>query len=291
MNGTPPNLQLLVIFSAVAELESFSQAARKLGIGKGTVSRSIAKLEGELGIELFHRTTHNVSLSTAGAALYERTATHLSALEAAVSELPELDEEPSGTLRFTAPPDLGVTLLPPILSSFTRRYPAVRFDIRLTGERIDLVKDGFDLALRVTTSKLDDSSLKVRVLGSGDLALYASPCYIARRGKPRQLQDPDHTWVLHPSIARHAGLDPASARFMVDDFFLARDLIREGAAIGLLPVIVARSYVREGLLEEVNVPTTFEGGPIVLLYPSSGHTAKKVSVFRDFLIKSFRDGL
>src|SRR5262245_32484260 len=98
MNETPLDYRLLTIFATVAELYSFSKAARKLGIGKGTVSRAIARLEELMGAELIHRTTHDVALSTAGAALYERTAHHLAALDVAVHDLPERATEPSGQL-------------------------------------------------------------------------------------------------------------------------------------------------------------------------------------------------
>jgi DNA-binding transcriptional LysR family regulator len=95
--------QLLAVFVAVAEQASFTKAARKLGIGKGTVSRAVAQLARQLGAELVHRTTHAVALSTAGTALYERTAAHLAALDQAVQKLPERAAEPSGVLRMTAP--------------------------------------------------------------------------------------------------------------------------------------------------------------------------------------------
>ena len=102
MAETPVGLDLLGIFVAVADDTSFSRAARRLGITKGTVSRAIARLEQALGTELIHRTTHRVALSTAGTALYERTAPHLSALAHAVGRLPERAEQPSGDLRLTA---------------------------------------------------------------------------------------------------------------------------------------------------------------------------------------------
>ncbi len=288
----PVDLQLLVVFSAVAEQSSFSKAAAKLGVAKGTVSRSIAQLEQLLGVELLHRTTHHVSLSTAGAALYERTNGHLTALRSAVVELPEREEAPSGLLRMAAAPDFGAIVLPSVISAFSRRFPSVRFDVRLSGQQVDLVKDGYDLAIRPVTGPLKDSTLTARRIGKGSAAFYAAPSYVARRGRPKQLGDERHTWVMHRAASRLFKTDPASVQFLVDDFLLARDLIRDGVGVGVLPNFVAHAYLREGLLEEVPVSgAAVMGGELMMLYPSSGQTSKKVTAFRDFLVESLRSGL
>ncbi|MBS2011374.1 MAG: LysR family transcriptional regulator [Deltaproteobacteria bacterium] len=287
---TAIDLQLLVCFASVAEHASFSKAATSLGLAKGTVSRSIARLEELLGVELLHRTTHHVALGTAGAALYERTRAHLAALRSAVADLPERDEEPSGLLRITAPHDVGTVILPAVLGAFARRVGAVRFDVRLTGANVDVVKEGYDLAIRAVTKPLKDSSLTVRRLGRHSAAFYASPSYLARRGRPKHLDDAQ-TWILHPAVIRYLEHDPESVQMIVDDFFLVRDLVRDGVGVGVLPGFVARSYVREGLIEEVAVasPKLFSG-ELVLLYPSRGRTPKKVVAFRDLLVEALRHG-
>lgn len=289
---TAVNLQLLVVFCAVAEQTSFSKAATKLGVAKGTVSRSIAQLESLLEVELIHRTTHHVSLSTAGVELYARTRTHLSALQAAVTELPELSEDPSGVLRMTAPHDFGSIVLPSLLAAFSRRYPDVRFDVRLTGERVDLVKEGYDLAIRAAVGQLKDSTLTMRRLLQTSASFYAAPSYIARRGRTRRLGDENHIWILHPSLAPILKLETEHVKFMVDDFQMARDLGRDGAGIVLLPSFVARDYVREGLLEEIGLPdVAVLQGNLVLLYPSSGQVPRKTAAFRDYLVEALRAGV
>ncbi len=289
MNETQVNHQLLATFAAVVEQGSFSKAARWLGVSKGTVSRSVARLEEELGVELLHRTTHHVTLSTAGETLYERVGSHLKALRRAVLDLPELGDEPSGVLRLTAPSEFGVIVLPSILASFTRRHPQVRFDIRLTGEHVDVAKEGYDLAIRLSTQTPKDASLKMRRAGKSTLYFYASPSYLARRGKPQSMSDGQHAWVVFSNIVAALGFDAEQVHFAVDDLFLARDLLRDGVGVGPLPDYVAREYVLEGLLEEVTLPQYQPvSGQLMLLYPSSGQVPRKVSAFCDHFIEAVR---
>lgn len=286
MKRTPLDYQLLAIFVAVADETSFSKAAAKLGMGKGTVSRAIAQLEELLGAELLHRNTHKVALSTAGLALYERTAHHLAALDHAVCKLPELAEQPSGLLRLTAPLDFGRLVLPDILAQFSRRYPDIHFDLHITNRRVDLVAEGFDVAIRAGAVALKDSTLTGRKLSRVGASHYAAPSYLVRRGKPKVWGEAGHDWILPP--AAKDVWKPAKdfvSRFVCDDFFLIRDLIRDGAGIGVLPRYLAAPYVREGLIDEVHLGETrpFEGA-LHLLYPSSGQVPRKVTAFRDFVV-------
>jgi DNA-binding transcriptional LysR family regulator len=287
MAETPIDYQLLATFVAVADENSFSRAARRLGIGKGTVSRAIARLEELLGAELLHRTTHAVALSTAGSALYERTASHLAALDEAVRRLPERAQQPSGLLRLTAPPDFGAIVLPEMLSQFSRRYPEVTFDVRITNLRVDLVADGFDLAIRAATAAMKDSTLTARRLGRTAADFYAAPSYLARRGKPRKAGAAGHDWIVHPGLLSLWKLPRDTAvRFLCDDFFAIRELVRAGAGIGLLPGFLADAYLRDGSIETVPIANRPPGeGQFVLLYPSSGQVPRKVTAFRDFLLE------
>jgi len=284
MGKTPVDYDLFAIFVAVADESSFTRAARKLGIGKGTVSRAIAALEESAGAELVHRTTHQVSLSTAGIALYERTAPHLVALGVALSKLPERAELPSGELRLTAPHDFGAIWLPELLAQFSLRCPQVTFDVRLTNARVDLVAEGFDLAIRVASSQLKDSTLTARRLGAIAMAYYAAPSYLARRGEPRGFGDLRHDWAVFPPMLRGApkGFRP---RIRSDDFLLLRELLREGAGVGPLPTFVAEPYAASGRLKLVLPGERRRVGAYFLVYPSSGPVPRKVTAFRDFAVE------
>jgi DNA-binding transcriptional LysR family regulator len=290
MNETPTNYQLLAVFVAVAEQASFTKASRKLGIGKGSVSRAITELEQQLGTELLHRTTRAVSLSTAGAALYERVGQHIKALDEALVELPERSAEPSGELRMTAPQDFGNFVLSEVLAQFARRYPQIRVDVRLTNARVDLVAEGFDLAIRAAPGSLKDSTLTARRLGSSSIGIFAAPSYIARRGKPKRFAEPGHEWILHTGqrAAAKRGAD-TPARFVSDDYLLLRDLARDGAGIAALPRFLVAPYVRDGLLEELTFADQPRwSGALFLVYPSSGQVPRKITAFRDFLIERLK---
>jgi DNA-binding transcriptional LysR family regulator len=289
MNATI-DLALLSVFVAVAEASSFSRAARALGTTTATVSRGLARLEALVGAELVHRTTRRVALSTAGQALYERTASHVGALQAAVRDLPERQEEPAGTLRLTAPYDLGVTLLGEVVARYVARYPQVRVDADFTSRRVDLVAEGFDLAIRPSAGLPRDSGLTVRRLLTGAvLGFFAAPEYLARRGVPRVVGAPDHEWISVAALGRQVeGLRAGQARIVANDFLFVREAARAGAGVGLLPGFVARPLVVAGELAPVLGTVKLPGGGLLLLYPASGQVARKVTAFRDLLVAALK---
>jgi DNA-binding transcriptional LysR family regulator len=275
----------LAIFLAVAEDRSFSKAAKRLGVGKGTVSRAVASLEEVVGAELIHRTPRVVALSTAGAALYERTAQHLRAVDEAFGRLPERGEQPSGLLRLTTPHDFAITVLPEVLARFALRYPNVSFDTRITNARVDLIAEGFDLGIRMAAERLADSTLTVRRLGSAPTSFYAAPSYLARRGRPKTPWSSDHEWIAHRRLAELWKVSAKSVRHRSDDMTHMRELAREGAGVAFLPDYLAAPYVRSGALERVDVASRGLTAQIVLLYPSARQVPRKVTAFRDFLIE------
>lgn len=283
MPKTPLDYDLVAIFVAVADEQSFTKAAKRLGIGKGTVSRAIAGLEEFVGAELIHRTTHTVALSTAGTALYERTAAHLRAIEEAISHLPERAEQPSGLVRVTAPPDLATVVLPEVLAQFALRYPEVSFELHITNAIVDLVGEGFDLAIRAVGFGMKDSTLTVRRIGAVGGGFYAAPSYIARRGRPRRIS-PDHEWVLQGATVQRWKLPREQVRFLCNDFAVMSELASEGAGITFLPNYFAAPYVRTGKLESIQIAGRSMTVPLVMLYPSRGQVPRKVIAFRDFLL-------
>jgi DNA-binding transcriptional LysR family regulator len=288
------DLNHVVVFEAVARTGSFSAAAKELGMPKSSASRAIARLENELRTQLLFRTTRKVSLSEAGTSLYDRVTPLLRSMKGALSGLPERGEAPSGTLKVTAPVDLGVLFLAEVLSRYAARYPGVSVDLHLTGRVVDLVGEGFDVALRVA-SKLEDSTLVVRRAAPVLFQLFASPIYLARRGTPRTADELDaHDWVVFRGGPQKLRVAPVRAaterppRIVCDDLLFVRDAVRAGVGIGLLPTFVAEADVIAGSL--VRIVPRFErpAGSLYIVTPSAKHVPGKVVAFRELVLEMLR---
>jgi DNA-binding transcriptional LysR family regulator len=291
------NLDRLTVFEAVARTGSFTAAARALRAPKSTVSRAVARLEAELGVQLFFRTTRQVSPTAAGAALQERVAPLLRQLSAAVGTLPEREEEPSGELRVTAPVDLGVLFLADVVTRYTARYPSTTVSLHLTGRVVDLVGEGFDVALRVA-AKLADSTLVVRRVAPVVVRIYASPVYLARRGTPRsEAELATHDWVafrsgpqrLRIAPPQPSGMEPRG-RIVADDLLFVRDAVRAGAGLGLLPSFVAEPDVLAGTLVRVLPRHERTSGHLHVVTPAAKQVPRKVAAFRDLVAEVLRSG-
>jgi DNA-binding transcriptional LysR family regulator len=205
-----------------------------------------------------------------------------------VDTLPEQEEAPSGELRLTAPHDMGATFLPEVIARFTLRYPSVRVDCRLTNRNVDLVAEGFDLALRASRKSLADSSLRVRKLGPLEVQLFASPTYLARRGTPRALEDlASHDLVAFRGLEylKELGLAEKNARVLADDMLFLREAVKAGAGIAILPMFLAQAEVTSGQLVRVLPRFAHASTSLVMLYPRTQHVPRKVSAFRDFLLE------
>jgi DNA-binding transcriptional LysR family regulator len=281
-----PDLNLLPVFVAVAETWSLSAAARKLGLPKSSVSRGLTALEASLGVKLLHRSTRKVSLTTAGTAFYEKVRPWVAALADLTASLPEQEVEPSGTLRFTTPVDLGHTFLGPLVARFCERYPAIQLDIRPTNRFVDLEGEGFDAALRVAV-QLTDSTLVARRLCGLDMGLYAAPTYLARRGSP---QAPEavaaHDWLsLGPrELLPHPLTSMPRPRLVTDDLLFLHRALQEGLGLGLLPTYLAQQDVLSGRL--VRLLESWSPWPrnLYFVHPRSEHVPRKVVALRDFLV-------
>lgn len=282
--SAPIDLGLVSAFVAVGELASFSAAGRRLGVTTATISRNIARLERSVGTQLVHRTSRHVSLSAAGQVLFERSASHLRAVSAALVNLPERQQEPAGTLRLIAPYVVGVTLLGDAVARYVARYPAVRVVVELTTGGSEIVIDGFDVALRGTVGKLRDSSLTARRLLKSEYRCYASPSYVARRGSPRLLGASDHDWILFNSIRKRLNLPPDfQPRVSANDLLTLRETTRGGVGVAPLPMFLADPLLASGDLVAVLPSFRLHAGSLVMLYSRAGQVAPKVTAFYEVL--------
>jgi DNA-binding transcriptional LysR family regulator len=285
------DLNLLATFVVVAESSSFSAAAKKLGVIRSSVSRSIAALEQELGVQLFSRTTRQVGMTQAGRALYAKAAPQLASLKDAVGALPEREELPSGTLRVTAPLDIGSLVMPAPLAAFSLRYPALQLDMRLSNRNVDLVADGFDAALRVLPPRRRDSSLIARKLTGLEMNVFANPVYLARAGTPRSIEDAAaHAWVTF-SHWRFSGvlapLAKVKARWTADDASFVANAVVAGVGLGLVSTFLVREHVAAGTVVRVLPRIAVSAGGLYLVHPPARHVPRKVSSLRDFLVEHF----
>jgi DNA-binding transcriptional LysR family regulator len=181
------DLNDVATFVRVADGGGFTAAANALGVPKSTVSRSLARLERVLGVRLVHRTTRALALTEAGRAYYDRVRGAVLGVAEATADVVDLGTEPRGSIRVTTPVDVGQVLLAEVVAGFVQRYPQVHFEVTLTSRIVDLVAEGFDLALRA--SELRDSSLVARRIGNTGMGLFASPAYLKRRGTPKAVAD------------------------------------------------------------------------------------------------------
>jgi DNA-binding transcriptional LysR family regulator len=289
------NLNEIAVFARVVELGSFTRAAEQLGVPRSTVSRAVARLEERLGVRLLQRSTRALRLTDAGVAYHERVAAALGLIEDAEGEVSHLQGAPRGTLRITAPYDVGAGFLAEIVARFTARYPEVRVDAVLTGRLVDLIAEGFDLAIRA--GRLRDSSLMSRNLGSMESRLFAAPAYLAARGQPASpeaLRDHDCVlfrpqngkarWRLTGSAG--AVLVEVSGSIGADDFSFVRAAVCAGAGVGLLPWFLCVDDVAAGRLVRVLPRYEQTGVALYIVYPPTEHLPQRVAVFRDFLIES-----
>lgn len=291
------DLNLLGAFTAVHETNSFTAAAKRLGVPRSSVSRAVAALEESLGVALFVRTTRTVTTTAAGVVLYDRMSPALSALLTSLSDLPEQAEAPSGTLRVTSTADLGSVLLAETVARYTARHPGTRVELQLTTEVVDLARDGVDLALRVARSGvLPTSSLVARPVGHVAFQLYASPHYLARRGTPRLPADlGTHDLVsflgsptLSLSAADARSTVERTPRVVCDDTICAREIVRRGAGIGALPSFLADDDVADGALVRVMPRWVTITGRVFLVRPARKHVPARVKAFRDILLEVLR---
>jgi len=291
-----PDLEAIAMFVRVVDAGTFSRAARGIGVPTSTVSRAIARLEDALGVRLLQRTTRALTLTSEGSAFLTRVQGPLASLNDAVEETHSSQDVPRGTLRMTAPTDLG--FIGHLAARFTDRYPDVSVEIVITNRKVDLVAEGFDVALRA--GSLVDSSLIARKLGDTRGQLIASPEYLARRGTPLVPNDlASHDVVLFgaqgggtswPLSGRDGKVERVAVRGRIagDDLLFVRAALLAGAGIGLVPQPLCMRDVEEGRLSHVMAEWGTPGGALHVVYPSAKNVSAKVIAFRDLATELFR---
>lgn len=282
------------VFVSVVDAGSFSGAARLLSLPKSSVSRAVSRLELELGVKLLERTTRSLRLTDAGKRYHSSVAPALSAVRDAAREVGELVEEVSGVLRITAPADFGITYLAELVAEFTAQHPEIRVDVVLTNRSVDLVREGFDLALRF--GRLADSSLIARKVGDLSDWLVASPDYLCKVRAPRTPQDlAKHACVLFRAgdgkarwelySKRGTARVDVAGRIDADDLLFVKHAVIAGAGIALVPWFMSREDVDAGKLVRVLPSWERRGAAFYIVMPSTRFLPRKVAAFRDHIVE------
>lgn len=275
-------------FVAVAEMESFTGAAKRLGISTAQVSRQISALETRLSTKLFYRTTRKVSVTEAGQIYYQHCRQVLDGLEEAERTITNLQLAPRGKLRLTAPVTYGEKTIAPLVNDFVLRYPELEVQMRLTNQKLDLVAEGYDLAVRL--GKLEDSSMMARRLASRTQYVCASPDYLSTYGVPHTLSELELHNCLQGNLDYWRFQDQGKARnirvkgnIRCNSGWALLDAALKGIGIVQLPDYYVQPSLESGqlisLLEHYQEP---DDG-IWALYPHNRHLSPKVRMLLDFL--------
>ncbi len=291
-----PNRDLndVLAFTHVADSGSFTRAAERLGWPKSSVSHRVARLEDCLGARLLERNTRRLRLTEVGARFHEHARRVLQELDQAAATVASFRSRPQGRLRVSASVVLGQALLPAMLAEYAAQYPEVDLFVDLTNRRVDLLEEGFDLAIRA--GELPDSSLVSRRLGGASARLFAAPAYLRQRGKPASVQElPAHLLIDNAPAAAAPGWQlthddgrvhplPAHFRVSANDALLLRELAATGAGIVALPVFVAAPAVAAGRLLAVLPGWATRRVDVHAVFPSHKSLSPALRAFVDLAV-------
>jgi len=284
------------VFARVAQAGSFSAAARALGISKALASKYVSQLERRLGVRLLQRTTRAVTLTEAGRDAFARCLAILGQLEDLENEAASGRSAVCGTLRIAGPPVFGEDVLAGAVASFLAKHPAIRVELALEERFVDLVGEGFDLAIRVGT--LPDSTLVARRIGDHPFVFCASPAYLARKGTPARPGDlaqhdcivdvgvsPTAQWHFAGNGGTRVALRP---RVRLNLGRAVATLVRADAGIGLVALSFVRDDLASGRLVRLFADCDAYDRSVFAVYPHRAHLPARVSAFVTHLIAELR---
>jgi DNA-binding transcriptional LysR family regulator len=287
-------LEDMRLFAKVAEARSFTSAARLLGVPKQTLSRRVAELEQELGVQLLVRTTRRLHLTDVGAAYAARCAELVRLAEEANHAVTDTLQEPKGVLRVTADPVFGEAFVTGLVVEYARRWPQVQVDVVLTKRHVHLLEEGFDVAFRI--GKVEDPALTATSLGPARVRYCASPEYLERRGvptNPEQLQQ--HECILVVSEGAPVRwpfrgpkgdlLVPVSGRLRFNNFAMAHAAVLQGLGIAIFPEFACAADIQQGRLVPILEDWGVEVGAVWLVHPTHRYLTARVRTFVELALE------
>jgi DNA-binding transcriptional LysR family regulator len=285
----------LLAFVRTVDAGSFAGAARLIGASPSAVSKSVARLEQRLGVRLLQRSTRTLSPTSEGAAYYEHVAAHLRAIEEA-EDIVQAPGNVRGVLRVTVPTTFGRPLISAWAGSFLVRYPDIKLDLSVTDRRIDLIREGFDIAVRI--GELEDTNLIGRSLGVLHYVLGASPKYLERRGIPQSIDNlKRHACLRYLREGRPQPFTFADGTrivpdgpFDTDDAQYLIEAAVEGAGITQFMRLAIEDDLAAGRLRIVLPEIPMFTTPVYVLHPFGRQLPLRVRLFIDFLIEALGVG-
>lgn len=294
------DLSALELFIDVMQQHSFAAVARRRNVDPSAVSRAIAKLEKDLNICLFQRSTRKLQPTEAGQLYFDQVFPAVAELAAAQQQAMEVSQTPRGTLRITAPSVFAEKQLIPLLPEFAKRYPALRVELLLVDAYLDLIAERIDVAIRV--GALQDSTYRLRKLHSMDFLVCAGPGYLQQKGMPESPKEiVNHSCLLFPR--RNHNLSwlfkdkadqvteiPIQGQYLITNSAAIRECAIANMGLTLLPDWLIEKDIAKGnlvrLFSNYTVTATDFNSAVWLLYPSQAFVPRKTQVWIDYLTET-----
>lgn len=297
--GTLPDLNDLYFFAAVVEYGGFSAASRAIGVPKSRLSKRIAQLEDGLGVRLLQRTTRKFVVTEAGERFYRHCQAMLAEAHAATEDAVSLGGEPRGLVRLSCPVSLAQSLLAPLLPGFLARHPQVQLRVLSSNRRVDVIGEGFDVAIRVRDKLDTDAELVARSFGPKRVVLVASPAFLAEHGVPRAPQElaslpvlslfeheGDQTWELYDRACAKTAVS-VRPRLVSGEFRVLIEAALQGTGIAWVPESACVAELRSGKLQVVLPDWGLPQGILHFVYPSRRGMLPAVRALVEFLADAF----
>lgn len=293
------DIELVRIFVQVVRSGGFTKAAGVLRLPKSTVSKAVSRLETETGAKLLIRTTRSQTLTDVGQAFFDRCLGPIQAIEEAQKSLSGSDTLLAGRLKITAPEDLGTAVLAPAAGVLTRKHAGLVFELNYTDQIVDLVKDGYDLAVRI--GHLRESGLKVKRVGEIRLVLVASPSYLKAEGriaKPDDLKDraclsltnSRAIWALRSESGTSVRV-PIRSRLVSNQMSSLISAAIAGAGVALVPAFLVREAIESKGLMRVLPQWTSQGRPVSMLSPLAFSSSARLRIATDHFLAELKKAL
>jgi DNA-binding transcriptional LysR family regulator len=294
------DLNAMYLFAKVVEHGSYSAAARALGLQTSKLSRRVSDLERQLGVRLLQRTTRRVTVTEIGQTYYHHCAALGAEALAAQEAIDRTRSEPQGVVRMSCPISLVHLPLSPLLAKFLAEHPLVRVYVEMTNRRVDVVEEGFDLALRVRTPPLEPSNLAMRKLGDSGAVLVGSPGLLGKLGRPTHPAELERYPTLAMTTAGEKYVWPFrekdgspihvthTPRLMTDSFDALRASAVGGIGIAYVPEFVVQEDLESGALERVLPEFGLTPGMVHVVFPTRRGMVPAVRVLIDALVEGFK---